>query len=237
MAYLSPEQITGQVLLNMHANGRDQIVTSSNVNINLEFISRGTEIVDGGKLYPKRMRGNLSSVDSTLVTVNKLMNNVTEFTLALWVYCKFDKYTSGASFLNGYINLFANDSTRKITGQINVYRYPPNDKVYLASCNDGEDPWKHIAVVSHNGKITFYVNGIRQIDIAYQEYDYREYNEVWYDHMLFADDRCLILNQAVWTDNFTPPEEPLLGDLRYKAMLYPKNAIITDSSDLMVKLY
>lgn len=235
MAYLSPNQITGQVLLNMHANGRDdQIVTSSNVNINLEFISRGTKIVDGGKLYPKRMRGNLSSVDSTLVTVNKLMNNVTEFTLALWVYCKVDKYTGGTSFLNGYINLFANDSTRKITGRINGY---PNDEVYLASCNDGEDPWKHIAVVSHNGKITFYVNGTRQIDVAYQEYKSSKYNEVWYDHKLFADDRCLILNQAVWTDNFTPPEEPLLGDLKYKRLLYPKNAIITDSSDLMVKIY
>lgn len=217
----------------MHANGRDQIVTSSNVNINLEFIDRGTGIVDGGKLYPKRMRGNSSSVDSSLI--NKLMNNVTEFTLALWVYCKFDKYTSGTSFLNGYINLFANDSTRKITGRINGYG--SNDEVYLTSCNDGEDPWKHIAVVSHNGKITFYVNGTRQIDVAYQEYQSSKYNEVWYDHMLFADDRCLILNQAVWTDNFTPPEEPLLGDLRYKAMLYPKNAIITDSSDLMVKLY
>jgi len=213
----------------MHVNVKDQLVTSSNLkNINLEFINRGTHIEDGGKIYSKRIMGNLSSVDSPLVPVSKLINNVTEFTLAFWLFTS-DSWTE---FLNGYISLSVDAPTKKITGRINY-----GDYLNLTSFDDGGDPWKHIAVVSHNEKITFYVNGIRQIDVAYQEYHRSEYNQVWYDGRSYVDDTCLILNQAVWTDNFAPPEEPLLGDLKYKTALYPKNTIIEDPGYLMVKLY
>ena len=106
----------------------------------------------------------------------------------------------------------------------------------IASFYDGGDPWKHIAIVSHNGKITFYINGIRQIDVPYQECNGKD-NEIFNYKNLSTDDACLILNQAVWTDNFTPPEEPLLGELKYNTKLYPENTIIADPGDLLVKLY
>ena len=73
----------------------------------------------------------------------------------------------------------------------------------------------------------------------HQEYNDEKWNEIWYNGDLNTDDICLILNQAVWTDNFTPPEEPLLEDLKYKTELYPENTatVITDPGDLLVKLY
>ena len=74
----------------------------------------------------------------------------------------------------------------------------------------------------------------------HQEYNDEKWNEIWYNGDLNTDDICLILNQAVWTDNFTPPEEPLLGDLKYKTELWPENTIIADHGDpgdLLVKLY
>lgn len=216
----------------MHMNDRGQIVTSSNFNIDLEYVSRGTSVLDGGKIYSKYARYGDSSITSPLL--GKLMSGVTEFTLACYLH-KFYPYSNWVYFLNRYITLSADDSAEKLSAQINN-----GNKINLTSFDDGGDPWKHIAVVLHDRKFTFYVNGIKQADTAYQEYNDEKWNEIWYNDDLDTDDLCLILNQAIWTDNFTPPEEPLLGDLKYKTELWPENTIIVDHGnpgDLLVKLY
>ncbi len=217
----------------MHVNDRGQLVTSSNLNMNLEFNALAPKIADGGKIYSKYVYGesiiNLPSID-------KLMNNVTEFTFSCWLsnICRYPDVTSRMYILRySYILLMADPSTKKLIAQINF-----GNEMDIASFYDGGDPWKHIAIVSHNGKITFYINGIRQIDVPYQECN-SKHNEIFNFHYLSTDDACLILNQAVWTDNFTPPEEPLLGELKYKTKLWPENTatVIADPGDLLVKLY
>ena len=55
VAYLSPDQITGQVLLNMHVNDRGQLVTSSNSDIDLEHPFRPQNTLDGGGKYIQNM--------------------------------------------------------------------------------------------------------------------------------------------------------------------------------------
>ena len=40
------------------------------------------------------------------------------------------------------------------------------NEINLTSFDDGEDPWKHIAIVLHNRKFAFYINGIKQADAA-----------------------------------------------------------------------
>ena len=229
MAYLSPEQITGQVLLNMHVNDKSQLVTSSNLDINLEFDEISTRISDGGKIYSKYIWGE--SIIK-LPSLDKLMNNVTEFTIAFWLNTTYSPYFFYINFLDGYISISVDKTTKKITANINF-----GDKINLTSFDDGGDPWKYIAITLHNRKFAFYINGIKQVDAAYQEYESRKWAEVCNTRNMYIDDICLILNQAVWTDNFTPPKEPLLGDLKYKTELWPENTIITDHSDLMVKLY
>ena len=37
------------------------------------------------------------------------------------------------------------------------------------------------------------------------------------------DDYVLIIDQCLWTEDFTVPTEPLLGDLGYKHIIYPYN--------------
>ena len=217
----------------MHVNDKGQLVTSSNLkNINLKYY-KGlyTNILDGGKIYSKYADFGLA--DITLPSLGKLMNNVTEFTFAGWLH---NAYSYELSILNDYILLSVDNSAEKLTAKING-----GDKINITSFyGDGKDhPWKHIAIVLHNRKLAFYINGIKQIDEAYQEYN-KTGTKVWYDYILNTDDLCLILNQAVWTDNFTPPEEPLLGDLKYETELWPENTIISDHGDpgnLLVKLY
>ena len=80
MAYLSPEQITGQVLLNMHVNDKGQLVTSSNLNIDLEHPLSPSNILDGGKIYSKY--AEYGECFMRLPLLSKLMNSVTELTFA-----------------------------------------------------------------------------------------------------------------------------------------------------------
>ena len=225
LVYLSPDQITGQVLLNILVNEKGQLVTSSNLNINLGYDYFTAKILDRGKIYSKYADFYKGTV--TLPSLDKLMNNVTDFTIAGW--WDTNNHYGLVDILNEYITLGTNTSTRKLSYIING-----GDEINFASFGDA--PWKHIAIVSHNGKITFFINGTSQTATAYQEYN-KTGTQVWLTSSLNIDDLCLILNQAVWTDNFTPPEEPLLGDLKYKTVLYPKNTVITDPGDLLVKLY
>lgn len=213
----------------MHVNDKGQLVTSSNLkNINLGYDCLNAKILDRGKIYSKY--ANFYKGTVTLPSLDKLMNNVTDFTIAGWLDTT--NHPSLADILNKYITLAANTSIRKLSYIING-----GDEINFASF--GDVPWKHIAIVSHNGKITFFINGTSRTATAYQEYN-KTGTQVWQTTHLNTDDLCLILNQAVWTDNFTPPEEPLLGDLKYKTELWPENTVIVDHSDhgdLMVKLY
>ena len=173
-----------------------------------------------------------------LSLLDELMNSVTELTFAFWVHNPSYSYGNTSyqlNILDGYIMLSGDKTTKNLDAKINF-----ENEVNLTHFDDGGDPWKHIAVVLHNRKFTFYVNGTKQADIEYSEYEDREHNIVYDSYFLNTDDLCLILNQAVWTDNFAPPKEPLLGDLKYKTELWPENTVIVDHSDhgdLMVKLY
>ena len=220
----------------MHVNDKGQLVTSSNLNINLEHPLSPLNILDGGKIYSKY--ADYGNDFMRLPLLNKLMNSVTELTFAFWVHNP--SYSYGNSIyliyiLDQYIVLSGNETTKNLDAAINH-----KNEVNLTHFDDEGDPWKHIAVVLHNGKFTFYVNGTKQADIEYSEYKDRGHNILCDFRFLNTDDLCLILNQAIWTDNFTPPEEPLLGDLKYKTELWPENTVIVDHSDhgdLMVKLY
>ena len=189
----------------MHVNDKGQLVTSSNLkNINLGYDYLTAKILDRGKIYSKY--ANFYKGTVTLPSLDKLMNNVTDFTIAGWLDTT--NHLCWVDILNKYITLATNTSIKKLFYIING-----GDEINFASVGDA--PWKHIAIVSHNGKITFFINGTSQTATAYQEYN-KTGTQVWQTASLNIDDLCLILNQAVWTDNFTPPEEPLLGDLKYK---------------------
>ena len=189
-----------------------------------------------GKIYSKY--AEYGNDFMRLPLIDKLMNSVTELTFAFWVHNPSYLYGNTVyrmSILDGYIMLSGDKTTKNLDAEINF-----ENEVNLTHFDDEGDPWKHIAVVLHNRKFTFYVNGTKQADIEYSEYEDREHNEVCYSYFLNTDDLCLILNQAVWTTNFDPPKEPLLGDLKYKTELWPENTVIVDHSDhgdLMVKLY
>lgn len=231
MAYLSPEQITGQVLLNMHVNDRGQLVTSSNLDIkNLEYSGSRIEVLDRGKIYSKYIKNTINSV--TLPSLDKLMNNVTEFTFAGWLRLFSSHYSDEGAFYLDILDEYLTLGSSKKGICLSVNRIEQVCTYY----NLNNELWSHIAIVLHDGKIAIFLNGSRIIDVAYQEYP-KKGTELLQPYDLYVDDICLILNQAVWTDNFTPPEEPLLGGLKYKTALCPKNAIIADPSDLMVKLY
>ena len=98
----------------MHVNDKGQLVTSSNLNLNLEFNAISPRIADGGKIYSKYVYGesiiNLPSID-------KLMNNVTEFTFSCWLrnICMYPNVTNCIYILRySYITLIADPSTKKI---------------------------------------------------------------------------------------------------------------------------
>lgn len=223
----------------MHVNDKGQLVTSSNLNIDLEHPLSPSNILDGGKIYSKYAEyGNGTDDFMMLPLLGKLMNSVTELTFAFWVHNPSYSYGNAwyyLSILDDYIFLSGSKTTKNLDAEINH-----KNNVNLTYFDDEGDPWKHIAVVLHNRKFTFYVNGTKQADIEYSEYENREHNILCDFYLLNTDDLCLILNQAIWTDNFIPPKEPLLGDLKYKTELWPENTIISDHGnpgDLLVKLY
>ena len=216
----------------MHVNDKGQLVTSSNLNIKkLEYHNSYTRISDkgGGKIYSKYAHfGNINNINSPLL--DKLMSNVTEFTFAGWLYSAF--IARELNILNKHIELSCDGAGRhRVYFQINS-----GSKIELYQFSSTREEWTHIAIVLHGGWLTVYINGKQVYRTSYPGY-HETGTEVWHSDNTDIDDLCLILNQAVWTDNFTPPEEPLLGDLKYKTELWPENTIISDHGNLLVKLY
>lgn len=236
MAYLSPDQITGQVLLNMHVDDNDQIISTSNTKFDIGFSGFGTEIKDDGKIYSKY--AGYAHVNYDTTKLNQLMESVHDFTISCWhAYALNNSGTGCYSFFNGYIKFddipFYTSSeyhpnTIKISSNGNKLINIPAEKA----------KWMHIAVVSNNGTLSIYADGVRQTGTSMPDYN-KNTNAILDDiNGFYADDTCIILNQALWTDDFTPPNEPLLEDLKYKTVLYPKFQRLYQNEDkALLKLY
>jgi len=236
MAYLSPEQITGQVLLNMHVDDNDQIVSTSNTKFDIEATS--VFIKNYGKIYSKS-----ASVDTNFCYGNKhdkdkltrLMKSVHDFTISFWyVSDGYNDKWEHFGFFDEYIYFY--DEFSKAYEQHTIEISTNGNKLTNIPVEKGK--WMHIAAVSNNGTLSFYVDGVRQTSTSTPDYNNGDNYRITASYNgSHGDDTCIILNQALWTDNFTPPNGPLLGDLKYKTILYPKLQRLYKNEDNKIKLY
>ncbi len=237
MAYLSPEQITGQVLLNMHVDDNDQIVSTSNTKFDIGFYDFGTKIKDDGKIYSKY--AGYAHVKYDTAKLNQLMESVHDFTISCW-HALNTNLGGCYSFFNGYIEFDDIPFYTSSENHPNTIEISSNGNK-LTNIPAEKDKWMHIAAVSNNGTLSFYANGVRQTGTSTPDYNKNKNNtNAILDDIngFYADDTCIILNQALWTDNFTPPDGPLLGDLKYKTVLYPKFQRLYQNEDkALLKLY
>lgn len=236
MAYLSPEQITGQVLLNMHVDDNDQIVSTSNT-AKFDIKANSVFIKNYGKIYSKS-----ASVDTGFCYGNeydrdkltRLMKSVHDFTISFWyVSAGNNDFWELFYFFDNYISFC--DLHSKDYEQHTIEISTNGNKLINIPVETGK--WMHIAAVSNNGTLSFYVDGVRQTSTSTPDYNCDGYRITTSNNGFYEDDTCIILNQALWTDNFTPPNGPLLGDLKYKTILYPKLQRLYQNEDNKIKLY
>lgn len=221
----------------MHVDDNGQTVSTSNTakfNINATYVF----IKNYGKIYSKS-----ASVDTKFCYGNnydknkltRLMKSVHDFTISFWhVSDGNNDSLEQFYFFDNYIRF--EDLSSKAYEQHTIEISTNGNKLTNIPAEKGK--WMHIAAVSNNGTLSFYVDGVRQASTSTPDYNENEYGRITMSNNgFFEDDTCIILNQALWTDNFAPPDGPLLGDLKYKTILYPKLQRLYQNEDNKIKLY
>ena len=223
----------------MHVDDNDQIVSTSNTKFDIGFYDSGTTIKNDGKIYSKY--AGYVHVNYDTAKLNQLMKSVHDFTISCWhAYASNNSGGIGYcyySFFADYIKFNDIPFYASSENHPNTIEISSNGKK-LINIPAEKDKWMHIAVVSNNGTLSIYADGVRQTSTSMPDYN-KNTNSILNDNNgFYADDTCIILNQALWTDNFTPPNGPLLGDLKYKTVLYPKFQRLYQNEDkALLKLY
>ena len=169
--------------------------------------------------YIERTRLNIysGSFVAYLTNVYYNANYYNEF----HVYCWNEKSLS----YNPIIGDYSVGSSAFKTGKAAIY----NDWVYMTICKK-------------DALLYYFVNGalVRKVDLGNYAKIYfsdtaqtiasanmqTSYNN---ERQLYIDDLVCIKGQCLWTEDFTVPTEPLLGDLGYKHIIYPYNMNENDS--------
>lgn len=236
MTYLSSDQITGKVLVNLYSDGLSVYNnTSIKRNIEKSEIYSVTRPVTTDMI--KFSKGSI--LDKFNVPIGEDISG--DFTFSMWGYVangykfqfKIGSYGADSSGIgtNGYYVIgFAQNDQTSINCELGSL-YGANNTTYSKTIADA---WHHYALCHSNNMLYYFIDGelIRSLDISdssYQNYItnhglfkmYTETNWSSGGDTVYMDDIVVIKDQCVWTEKFIPPTDKLIGhDLQYTQTLY-----------------
>ena len=218
MAYLSEDEITGTVNININASDDGKIINSTKRGSIFIKSSSGTN--SGLCTNCKKFRKY--SIASTRFVIQSDNNGLNDFTMCAWVYpVKYDNIDFAIVFMNTKEFAF-------IEGNDGIYRYGINTAIqgqgsYLAG-RATFNSWRHYAVTKKGNIVYFFKNGkmIHSETITGNSYfdsshflfqNINENGNFNTDNNFYLDDFVFISNQCLWTSDYTVPKEPLIGDI------------------------
>lgn len=149
-----------------------------------------------------------------------------EWTVSVWSYRDRD-YTDYCCILanDGYTyTLQTRDGgySDKIGCRINSHGYT------IASNTSHPWDWTHIALVNDTSNISLYINGILNSTISSRSTQFNYIGHRSYNQVSLIDDLCIV-KDAVWTEDFIPPDKYLYDYLNPKGSYILSN-LKTDSN-------
>lgn len=150
---------------------------------------------------------------------NKILS---EFTYSAWMYLYSGELMS--IDINSNISALVNRAYTS-RGDTYITNYNDSDNRQPNTYGANNKEWKYYSITKKDNIIYFFVNGkkIREftytLPFAFNCAACDRYN----GGNGCIDDYVLIIDQCLWTEDFTVPTEPLLGDLGYKHIIYPYN--------------
>ena len=241
VAYLSNDQITGKVLVNLHSDG---LAIYNNTSIKRDIEKSQICSIDKPVSTDITKFSKGSMLNEFYVPIGEDISG--DFTFSIWGYVTngyefqfmIGSYGISPNSGNGYYIFgfqFVNQ-TSFMCG-IGSSAYGDESELYSKSITNA---WHHYALCHSNNMLYWFVDGelIRSKDISDPKYQnfitnhdlFKTYTEtgncVSWDSssssIVYMDDIVIIKDQCLWTEKFVPPTDVLVGNFpKYMQVLYP----------------
>lgn len=244
MAYLSPEQITGQVIFNTYAkNGCVINSTDRESSINADdILNKQWSIIPDPKFH------KYSYSSDTIIRLKTSMES--DFTYCAWVkpsrlnnYIQlklgtYNYFYGGAKYYTSGLYI---DSTQKTTEVITMdlgIQNPSFNRNDLSNVPFNLDEWNFLALTKKDNVLYWFVNGklvktfsmpANYIPLFYSNH---ENFEVCIESYYTSNESVVIKNQALWAEDFEVPTDVLIGEQKYNYILWKDSKL-----DNKMKLY
>lgn len=225
MAYLSEDEITGTVNINIHASDDGKIINSTKSG---QIIYKDMKGTNSG-LCTNCTKFRKYSIASTNFWIESNNNGLNDFTMCAWVYpVKYNDTDFALYSLDTEASAFAESNNGPFEGN--------NEIVHITSYGDhivGKatfNSWRHYAITKKNNTVYFFKNGKMRYSMnpdsihfnnghfAFQNLNKNSnYNT---DNNFYLDDFVFISGQCLWTSDYTVPKEPLIGDIGNTEILW-----------------
>ena len=232
MAYLSSDQITGKVLVNLHSDGL-AIYNNTSIERNIEkqkiyhntvTVSSSNSKFNKGSIFGwiRIPVGEDLSGDFTYSTWANIINGY--YRIRMGVY----KQTNSGLYYK--IISFSDNAGGQ---RVEAFKYDiTSDNPYIKYFSDNiYGKWHHFVITRKNGTIYYFIDG--KIEGTYDSTSIEDYfvNTNGYElcivngaesgYQAYLDDIVVIKDQCLWSSEFDPPTEKLIGyDLPYTQTLY-----------------
>lgn len=247
MAYLSEDDITGQVILNLHTNN-NEIINNTNINLDRPNIKFHSEGISSNSSIKKFSNTPISNDIGVFINDNELkIGYDTDFTISNWIYKTINGTAESANFhtivadSDYWIGLRNANNNFQVTAQS-----LSGSSVALISSYDTissiRGSWYHTAITKKGLNLYWFVNGkmIYHYTISESNAKNEFFNPSGYQHIhtrvwnynssgkeitrvMYSDDVVFVKDQCLWTADFTVPTEPLIGQSKFNMIIYPQN--------------
>lgn len=245
MAYLSSDQITGKVLVNLHSDGL-AIYNNTSIKRNIEKQEIYSIDKPVSTNITKFSKGSI--LNGFNVPIGEDISR--DFTVSAWMYV-----TNGYEF-EFRIGSYGVDSSNMATNGYYIIGVQNIDEasvlIVLTARGDRNEisysktianAWHHFAICHSNNVLYWFIDGelIRSEDISDPKYQnfitnhgkFKMYTQIdncfnWSSgsSTVYMDDIVVIKDQCLWTEKFTPPADVLVGNSpKYMQVLYPYSSV------------
>lgn len=248
MAVFSKDQITGTVIINAHAIGNGTIVNFTDKEYLIKNASSKNFKIDKAitKIHPYSIKSDY--IEISPMNMQEVSNS--DFTFCLWSYaplyssCNYDIIIEDydASSIGYYGGIFLRNGNGGVGLPVDglaliLQRGDGNYDVRglsLAKASFGQ--WNYYTITKKGSMMYYFRDGklLYSQDISNISNYYLENNGDLRFYSGFAgannqphyiDDIVFIKDQCLWTEDFTLPTEPLIGDLESKQVIFPHHKI------------
>lgn len=234
MAYLSSDQITGTVLVNLHSDGL-AIYNNTSIERNIEKQKIYHNVITTSSSNSKFNKGSIFGW--IRIPVGEDLSG--DFTYSTWANIVSGDYRirmGGYKQVNStlyykFISISKNNGRQRTE----VCRYTGTTPAVLYEKKFSDNiygKWHHFAITHKSDTFYFFIDG--EIKDAYNSTSIGDYfvNANGYELNIvngaesgygqaYLDDIVVIKDQCLWTEKFTPPIDMLVGNsLQYTQVLY-----------------